>query len=65
MRPTQPEPEIGGSLYMSFTNATASSPTDMVPPLRGSAKRAVMLFDSAVCLAAATPVLARAVGLVE
>ena len=55
------EPRFADYLYVSFTNATAFSPTDTMP-LSRRAKLAMML-QSAVALATVVMVLARAINI--
>jgi hypothetical protein len=50
---------MGNTLYVSFTNATAFSPTDTLP-LRRSAKMAMMV-EAVISLVTAILVIARAV----
>lgn len=55
------EPAFIDYLYLSYTNATAFSPTDVMP-LTGRAKF-VMMIQSAVSLLTVSLVIARAIGL--
>lgn len=55
------EPQFVDYLYMSFTNATAFSPTDVMPMARWA--KLAMLVQSAVSLAVAVLVIARAVNI--
>ena len=55
------EPMFVDYLYMSFTNATAFSPTDVMPLARGA--KLTMLVQSAVSLAVGVLVIARAVNI--
>ncbi|GIF17458.1 putative membrane protein [Actinoplanes tereljensis] len=53
------EPEFLDYLYLSFTNATAFSPTDTLPMTRGA--KAGMALESAIALVTAALVVAKAV----
>jgi hypothetical protein len=53
------EPKFADYLYLAFTNATAFSPTDTLPLSRGA--KLGMALESAVALATAALVVARAV----
>ncbi|WP_433365657.1 hypothetical protein ACQPZX_36255 [Actinoplanes sp. CA-142083] len=53
------EPRFGDYLYVSFTNATAFSPTDTLPMTRGA--KAGMALESAIALVTAALVVAKAV----
>jgi hypothetical protein len=53
------EPRILDYLYVSFTNATAFSPTDAMPLTRGA--KAGMMLEEAISLVTAVLVIARAV----
>ena len=53
------EPRIIDYLYVSFTNATAFSPTDTMPLTRGA--KLAMMLQSAISLATVVLVVARAV----
>lgn len=55
------EPHFADYLYMSFTNATAFSPTDVMPLARWA--KMTMLAQGAVSLITIVLVIARAVGL--
>jgi uncharacterized membrane protein len=59
LTPSDWEPMFVDYLYMSFTNATAFSPTDVMPLARWA--KLTMLVQSAVSLAVAALVIARAV----
>jgi uncharacterized membrane protein len=70
--PQQTEPELAGSswrplfldyLYVSFTNASAFSPTDTMPLSRWA--KMLMLVQSAISLALAVMVVARAVNILR
>jgi uncharacterized membrane protein len=70
--PQQTEAELAGSgwrplfldyLYVSFTNATAFSPTDTMPLSRWA--KMLMLVQSAISLALAVMVVARAVNILR
>ncbi|MCD2195190.1 hypothetical protein LQ327_17625 [Actinomycetospora endophytica] len=54
-------PRFVDYLYMSFTNATAFSPTDVMPLARWA--KLTMMAQSAISLATVTLVVARAIGL--
>jgi uncharacterized membrane protein len=53
------EPAFADYLYLSFTNATAFSPTDVMPLSRWA--KLLMMFQSGVALILAALVIARAV----
>ncbi len=55
------EPQFVDYLYLSFTNATAFSPTDVMPLARWA--KLTMLVQSAVSLALAALVIARAINI--
>jgi len=57
------EPRFVDYLYMSFTNATAFSPTDVMPLARWA--KLTMLVQSAVSLAIGALVIARAVNILK
>jgi uncharacterized membrane protein len=57
------EPQFVDYLYMSFTNATAFSPTDVMPLARWA--KLTMLVQSAVSLAVGVLVIARAVNILK
>lgn len=57
------EPQFADYLYVSFTNATAFSPTDTMPLSRWA--KLAMLVQSSVALATITLVLARAVNILD
>jgi uncharacterized membrane protein len=57
------EPEFPDYLYVSFTNATAFSPTDTMPLSRWT--KMTMLLQSAVSLVTAVLVIARAVNILN
>ena len=59
LAPPDWEPEFVDYLYLSFTNATAFSPTDVLPLSRWA--KLLMLTQSVVALAAVVLVVARAV----
>ena len=63
LAPPDWEPRFGDYLYLSFTNATAFSPTDVMPLSRW-AKMAMML-QSAVSLVTVALVIARAVNILR
>ena len=56
------EPAFIDYLYLSFTNATAFSPTDTLPLSRWA--KMVMMFQSAVSLVTVALVVARAVNVI-
>jgi uncharacterized membrane protein len=56
-------PEFLDYLYVSFTNATAFSPTDAMPLSRWA--KMLMLIQSAISLALAVMVVARAVNILR
>ncbi len=57
------KPEFFDYLYTSFTNATAFSPTDMMPMLHWA--KITMMLQSAVALLLAILVIARAVNVLK
>jgi uncharacterized membrane protein len=57
------EPEFLDYFYVSFTNATAFSPTDTMPLSRWN--KMAMLLQSAVSLVTAALVIARAVNILH
>jgi hypothetical protein len=57
------EPNFVDYFYLSFTNATAFSPTDTLPLSRWA--KVVMMFQSAVSLATVALVIARAVNVIQ
>ncbi len=57
------EPEFVDYLYVSFTNATAFSPTDTMPLTRGA--KLAMLAQSAVALVTVALVIARSVNILK
>jgi len=59
MAPRDWEPEVVDYLYLAFTNATAFSPTDVLPLSRWA--KLLMMLQSAVALIIAALVVARAV----
>ncbi|SDP56536.1 Uncharacterized membrane protein [Klenkia soli] len=59
LAPADWEPRFGDYLYLAFTNATAFSPTDVLPLTRGA--KAVMAAESTITLVVVLLVLARAV----
>jgi hypothetical protein len=59
MTPPEWEPEFADYLYLAFTNATAFSPTDVLPLSRWA--KMLMLFQSAVAVIIVALVVARAV----
>jgi uncharacterized membrane protein len=63
MAPPDWEPAFADYLYLSFTNATAFSPTDVMPLSRWA--KMMMLVQSAVSIVAVTLVVARAVNILK
>lgn len=63
MAPKDWEPTFLDYLYVSFTNATAFSPTDTMPMSRWA--KALMAVQSIVALAVAALVIARAVNILK
>jgi hypothetical protein len=63
MAPPEWEPSFVDYLYLSFTNATAFSPTDVMP-LSRSAKIA-MALQSTVALATVALVVSRAINVLK
>ena len=61
LAPPDWEPEFVDYLYLSFTNATAFSPTDVMPLSRWA--KMVMLVQSAVSLVTVALIISRAVSL--
>ena len=57
------EPAFADYLYVSFTNATAFSPTDTMPLTRWA--KMIMLLQSAVSLITVALVVARAVNILK
>jgi hypothetical protein len=57
------EPRFGDYLYVSFTNATAFSPTDTMPMPRWA--KALMSVQSAIALSTTALVIARAVNILK
>jgi len=63
MAPPDWEPGFADYLYLSFTNATAFSPTDVLPLSRWA--KLTMMLQSAVSLATVALVIARAVNILK
>jgi len=63
LAPPDWEPQFADYLYLSFTNATAFSPTDVLPLSRWA--KMAMLFQSAVSLVTVALVIARAVNILK
>jgi uncharacterized membrane protein len=63
MAPSEWEPRFVDYLYLSFTNATAFSPTDVMPLSRWA--KLTMLAQSAVSLITVALVIARAVNVLK
>jgi uncharacterized membrane protein len=61
LTPPDWEPRFVDYLYLSFTNATAFSPTDVMPLVRWA--KLTMLVQSAVSLSLGALVIARAVNI--
>jgi hypothetical protein len=57
------EPNFGDYLYVSLTNATAFSPTDVMPLSRPA--KAAMALQSTVALATVALVIARAINVLK
>ncbi len=57
------EPTFADYLYVSFTNATAFSPTDVMPLTRSA--KAAMALQSAVALATVALVISRAINVLK
>lgn len=57
------EPQFGDYLYVSFTNATAFSPTDTMPLTRWA--KLLMALQSAIALSTTALVIARAVNILK
>ncbi|MGB9377792.1 MAG: hypothetical protein WCB04_09810 [Mycobacteriales bacterium] len=57
------EPQFGDYLYVSFTNATAFSPTDTMPLTRW--EKLLMAVQSAIALSTTALVIARAVNILK
>jgi hypothetical protein len=57
------EPQFGDYLYVSFTNATAISPTDTMPLTRWA--KLLMALQSAIALSTTALVIARAVNILK
>lgn len=57
------EPQFMDYLYLSFTNATAFSPTDVMPMSRWA--KAIMMTQSAISLILAALVIARAINVLQ
>ena len=63
LAPPDWEPQFWDYFYVSFTNATAFSPTDAMPLTRWT--KMAMLFQSAVSLSTVVLVVARAVNILK
>jgi uncharacterized membrane protein len=63
LAPPEWEPRYFDYLYVSFTNATAFSPTDTMPLSRWA--KMLMLIQSAVALLTIALVIARAVNILK
>ncbi|MFI9506139.1 hypothetical protein [Nocardia sp. NPDC052566] len=63
LAPREWEPEFVDYLYLSFTNATAFSPTDVMPMSRWA--KAAMMLQSAVSLILVVLVIARAINVLK
>lgn len=63
MSPPDWEPRFADYLYVSFTNATAFSPTDTMPMTRWA--KLAMMVQSVIALATVAMVLARAINILN
>lgn len=63
LAPKDWEPQFGDYLYVSFTNATAFSPTDTMPLTRWA--KLLMALQSAVAVSTTALVIARAVNILK
>ncbi|MDP9094666.1 MAG: hypothetical protein M3N95_17440 [Actinomycetota bacterium] len=63
LAPKDWEPQFGDYLYVSFTNATAFSPTDTMPLTRWA--KLLMALQSAIALSTTALVIARAVNILK
>ncbi|WP_238413035.1 hypothetical protein [Saccharothrix deserti] len=63
LAPADWEPHLVDYLYLSFTNATAFSPTDVLPLSRWA--KLIMMLQSAVSLVTVALVIARAVNVLD
>lgn len=63
LAPADWEPQLADYLYLSFTNATAFSPTDVLPLSRWA--KLIMMLQSAVSLVVVALVIARAVNVLS
>jgi uncharacterized membrane protein len=63
LAPPHWEPAFGDYLYLSFTNAAAFSPTDVMPLSRWA--KTAMLLQSAVSIVTVVLVVARAVNILR
>lgn len=63
LAPPEWEPAFADYLYLSFTNATAFSPTDTLPLSRWA--KMLMMLQSAISLTAVALVIARAVNILK
>jgi hypothetical protein len=63
MAPPEWEPAFADYLYLSFTNATAFSPTDVLPLTRSA--KAAMGLQSAVALSTVALVISRAINILR
>ncbi|MGZ8177275.1 hypothetical protein ACXVUM_05025 [Williamsia sp. SKLECPSW1] len=63
MAPPDWEPRFADYLYVSFTNATAFSPTDTMPMTRWA--KLAMMVQSVIALATVSMVLARAINILS
>jgi hypothetical protein len=63
MAPPEWEPAFGDYLYLSFTNAAAFSPTDVMPLSRWA--KMAMLLQSVISIVTVALVIARAVNILQ
>jgi len=63
MAPADWEPRFGDYLYLSFTNATAFSPTDVMPLSRWA--KGAMAVQAGVSIVTVALVIARAVNILK
>ena len=63
MSPPDWEPALGDYLYLSFTNATAFSPTDVMPLSRWA--KGAMALQAGVSIVTVALVIARAVNILK
>jgi len=63
LAPAEWEPQLVDYLYLSFTNATAFSPTDVLPLSRWA--KLIMMLQSAVSLVVVALVISRAINVLD